>query len=653
MCLRCVLIGTLVVLLSFAGSAQAAQNGYCFNEKVGWLNLSGLTFSPALRAFSGTATYSQGAFPGGAAQGIVNFSASTGQAMGLTVGVVPTSNELPVTGQGWSPQIGWVFASHAGSNPLRVIATGSNSGTLVGSFWSSAIGYFNCASAVVGAGNVHRIDLPADTDADGCSDAQEVTDGTNASDGSSYLDNDNDGVPNCVEIAAGTNPNIASSFVDSDSDGVSDYREQRCMNGGDGNDDGIADAVQGSVACVRNTVLNGTTTLVVNGGCSIVQAFAIVAESTLSVQDAAADYPAGLAQFRLQCTSPGQGGQIDILYDRLLSTTDWTFKKYNPTTNIFFDITPSVTVTFGTHSVSGNSVTKVSYTVTDGNSLTDFNAAPALIDDPAGPAAVASSSSSSATAAFTTVTNADGGGAGPGPRMSIPAVTLPENVSRLFEDSEMVKLSQQLRGVRFNAATYAGKCIDSLDVLGLDGVDVTYADVPRTAWYHDTIQLLTKGKVVSGLRDVNGLPLWRFEPERAVNYAEGSAMILRAAREAVSEQPGEYWYRPYLALGVKNGLTRYLREDMPSAPLRRAEAIPLILIASCVSPVVPQNFISPFLDVPVTHPEYERIRQAAYLQVVTGYGDATFRPGRTVTRAEFGAMILRALRIRYVLLNRS
>ncbi|MFM7019787.1 MAG: putative Ig domain-containing protein [Aquirufa sp.] len=64
-----------------------------------------------------------------------------------------------------------------------------------------------------------------DTDGDGVPDFQEMLDGTNPTNPSSFKDTDGDGVPDFVEIAQGTDPFNASSSRDSDGDGVPDFVE--------------------------------------------------------------------------------------------------------------------------------------------------------------------------------------------------------------------------------------------------------------------------------------------------------------------------------------------------------------------------------------------------------------------------------------------
>ena len=66
----------------------------------------------------------------------------------------------------------------------------------------------------------------SDSDGDGVPDSQEVADGTDPDDDTSFADTDNDGVPDYYEENEdGTANDDGSSYTDSDGDGVSDYRE--------------------------------------------------------------------------------------------------------------------------------------------------------------------------------------------------------------------------------------------------------------------------------------------------------------------------------------------------------------------------------------------------------------------------------------------
>ncbi|MHA8075267.1 Ig-like domain-containing protein [Aquirufa sp. TARAVU-A1A] len=102
-----------------------------------------------------------------------------------------------------------------------------------------------------GDGIPDATELTHDTDGDGVPDYQEMLDGTNANNPTSFKDSDGDGVPDYVEIAQGTDPFNPTSVRDSDGDGVPDYVEtQQGTNPNnpssyrDSDGDGIPDYVE-------------------------------------------------------------------------------------------------------------------------------------------------------------------------------------------------------------------------------------------------------------------------------------------------------------------------------------------------------------------------------------------------------------------------
>lgn len=82
---------------------------------------------------------------------------------------------------------------------------------------------------------------------------------------------------------------------------------------------------------------------------------------------------------------------------------------------------------------------------------------------------------------------------------------------------------------------------------------------------------------------------------------------------------------------------------LPDAPVNRAEAVAILLHASKLPPLdIPGSSII-FTDVDPDAWYGSTVSEAAARSIVEGYGDGTFRPGQSITRAEAAAMIRRAL----------
>jgi len=248
-----------------------------------------------------------------------------------------------------------------------------------------------------------------DTDGDGVPDYVEGQQGTDANDPSNFLDTDGDGIPNHIDLNPGTigdntdtdgdgvpdaletaqwtDPNNSSDFTDGDGDGVSDFTENSGTNGWDGDWDGTPDRLQQNVSGAQNPVTGEPATLKSQGQCTFITRNAFVAESSLTVQDPTADYPLGLVDFSVNCTTPGDSTNVTIYYDQVYDTSSWTYKKYDDLGNVYADI--SSWVIFGTATVGSDTVTTVSFTVTDGDPQTDEDGlVNGVIDDPSGPAIV-------------------------------------------------------------------------------------------------------------------------------------------------------------------------------------------------------------------------------------------------------------------------
>lgn len=99
-------------------------------------------------------------------------------------------------------------------------------------------------------------------------------------------------------------------------------------------------------------------------------------------RDTRFSYPLGLYDFAAE-VEPGSTETVTITLDALFETSDWTYRKYNPITDRYTDISDQVT--YGTVTSNGETVTAITYEIEDNGPL-DTDDRLGFIADPAGPA---------------------------------------------------------------------------------------------------------------------------------------------------------------------------------------------------------------------------------------------------------------------------
>jgi hypothetical protein len=80
----------------------------------------------------------------------------------------------------------------------------------------------------------------------------------------------------------------------------------------------------------------------------------------------------------------------------------------------------------------------------------------------------------------------------------------------------------------------------------------------------------------------------------------------------------------------------------PDAPVNRAEALKILSLGSQLSPANTDTAPT-FLDVSSTDWFESYVRSAAAREIVSGYGDGTFGPGNSITRAEAAKIVLNTM----------
>lgn len=175
--------------------------------------------------------------------------------------------------------------------------------------------------------------------------------------------------------AGGCGPGVAPA---DDGDGITEAIENGAPNGGDGNNDGIADASQANVTSFVNAVSGGYTTLELDDNCSVTSVSA-AADTTNSVSDKGYTYPTGMINFSANCGVPGYTTSVKLyIYG---AQSGLTVRKYNDATKQYATIGNAVQTS---QVIGAQTVQVISYSVTDGGSLDTDGVVNGSIVDPVG-----------------------------------------------------------------------------------------------------------------------------------------------------------------------------------------------------------------------------------------------------------------------------
>jgi Domain of unknown function (DUF5122) beta-propeller len=195
------------------------------------------------------------------------------------------------------------------------------------------------------------------------------------------LDEGNNTNPSLLKTAKLSATKAIVIAPDTDNDGVSDHDEAAGPNSGDSNGDGTPDSTQSSV--VSSMTKEGTPTAATlstsTAGVSISE-LTTLTESTLSISDSANDFTKGLFAFKATGVTAGGTIPVEIILDKVYTTTNWKLRHFNRTTNVYSD----VAATFGSKTVGGTAKTTITYNVTDGGPLDEDGVANGTIIDPVG-----------------------------------------------------------------------------------------------------------------------------------------------------------------------------------------------------------------------------------------------------------------------------
>ncbi len=150
-------------------------------------------------------------------------------------------------------------------------------------------------------------------------------------------------------------------------------------NNGDGNNDGIQDSEQENVNWILSPITNQYVVIELDDSCEISE-LGLDTEEANSADDMGYQYPVGLINFVADCGEPGYETQVKLFFYNL-ENADFTLRKYNPTTNAYFNVEGA---TLGSEFIDALKVLTATYSVADGGALDVDGTANGIIVDPVG-----------------------------------------------------------------------------------------------------------------------------------------------------------------------------------------------------------------------------------------------------------------------------
>lgn len=178
---------------------------------------------------------------------------------------------------------------------------------------------------------------------------------------------------------------------------------------------------------------------------------------------------------------------------------------------------------------------------------------------------------------------------------------------------------------------------------------VVFADVPVDSWFAPFISVVIEEDIATGYEDVDGKPTGEFGVTNAVTYAEMLKMALQSASiELTGGSPRNVsaqgtWASSYAAQAEEMSLDVFGADRDVHSPATRAEVIHTLLEVLGL-PIAP-NAVSPFTDLPDTHPYAKSIATASLYGLISGDTGSdgntlgTVRPDDTINRAEVAKTI--------------
>lgn len=170
----------------------------------------------------------------------------------------------------------------------------------------------------------------------------------------------------------------------------------------------------------------------------------------------------------------------------------------------------------------------------------------------------------------------------------------------------------------------------------------TFYDLPASHWAYDYVMELTAFDVISGYEDST------FRPEQPITRAELLKITMEGLNISTDVTGGapfhdvlpDHWFYKYVVAGVYHGIIEGYYDDTfrPNQNINRAEALKIVLEAAGID-VSSSPGVMTYTDVEYKAWYGDYVSYATHYEIVSGYGDYTFRPSNSITRAEASKIV--------------